>query len=101
MYKTDIFGLVLSYTSLKEYLVNYKVSKERIKELFNQEKISTRNIWYKKPNKHKRNNKIQRSKLLIQQKTSPKKHKLRNKRKPKHSTSRKKWKQVKAQYLIY
>ena len=38
MYKTDIFGLVLSYTSLKEYLVNYKVSKERIKELFNQEK---------------------------------------------------------------
>lgn len=38
MYKTNIFGLVLSYTSLKEYLVNYKVAKERIKELFNEEK---------------------------------------------------------------
>lgn len=38
MYKTDIFGLILSYTSLKEYLVNYKISKERIKELFDKEK---------------------------------------------------------------
>ena len=39
MYKTDIFGLVLSYTSLKEYLVNYKVSKERIKD-YQQKKSS-------------------------------------------------------------
>ncbi len=37
MYKTDIFGIVLSYTSLKEYLVKYKVSKERIKEIYNEE----------------------------------------------------------------
>lgn len=39
MYRNDIFSLVFSYTSLKEYLVKYKVAKNRIMELFNNKKF--------------------------------------------------------------
>lgn len=35
MYRSDVFGLILSYTSLKEYATKYKVAKDRINELFN------------------------------------------------------------------
>ena len=38
MYRTEIFSLIFSYTSLKEYLVKYKVAKERINELFDDKK---------------------------------------------------------------
>lgn len=38
-YRTEIFSLVLSYTSLKEYLVKYKVAKNRIMEIFDTEKF--------------------------------------------------------------
>ena len=37
-YKGEIFSLVFSYTSLKNSLVDYKVSKTRIMEIFNEEK---------------------------------------------------------------
>lgn len=36
--KNEIFSFVFSYTSLKESLVDYKVSKNRIMEIFNEEK---------------------------------------------------------------
>lgn len=39
MYRNDIFSLVFSYTSLKEYLVKYKVAKNRIMELFDNKKF--------------------------------------------------------------
>ena len=38
LYRNDIFSLIFSYTSLKEYLVRYKVAKNRIKELFDENK---------------------------------------------------------------
>ena len=37
-YRNEIFSFVFSYTSLKESLVDYKVSKNRIMEIFNEEK---------------------------------------------------------------
>ena len=37
-YRNVIFSFVFSYTSLKESLVDYKVSKNRIMEIFNEEK---------------------------------------------------------------
>ena len=39
MYRNDSFSLVFSYTSLKEYLVKYKVAKNRIMELFDNKKF--------------------------------------------------------------
>lgn len=39
MYRNDIFSLVFSYTSLKEYLIKYKVAKNRIMELFDNKKF--------------------------------------------------------------
>ena len=39
MYRNDIFSLVFSYTSLKEYFVKYKVAKNRIMELFDNKKF--------------------------------------------------------------
>ena len=39
MYRNDIFSLVFSYSSLKEYLVKYKVAKNRIMELFDNKKF--------------------------------------------------------------
>lgn len=39
MYRNDIFSLVFSYTSLKEYLVKYKVAKNIIMELFDNKKF--------------------------------------------------------------
>ena len=39
MYRNEIFSLVFSYTSLKEYLVKYKVAKNRIMELFDNKKF--------------------------------------------------------------
>lgn len=39
MYRNDIFSLVFSYTSLKEYLVKCKVAKNRIMELFDNKKF--------------------------------------------------------------
>lgn len=36
LYRSDIFSLIFSYTSLKEYLVRYKVAKNRINELFDE-----------------------------------------------------------------
>lgn len=39
MYRNDIFSLVFSYTSLKEYLVKYKVAQNRIMELFDNKKF--------------------------------------------------------------
>ena len=39
MYRSDIFGLILSYTSLKEYTTKYKVAKDRIIELFDIKKF--------------------------------------------------------------
>lgn len=39
LYRKDIFTLVISYTSLKEYLVKYKVAKNRINELFDEKKF--------------------------------------------------------------
>lgn len=39
MYRNDIFSLVFSYTSLKEYLAKYKVAKNRIMELFDNKKF--------------------------------------------------------------
>ena len=38
LYRNDIFSLIFSYTSLKEYLVRYKVAKNRIRELFDENK---------------------------------------------------------------
>lgn len=38
MYRSEVFSLIFSYTSLKEYLVKYKVAKERINELYDDEK---------------------------------------------------------------
>lgn len=38
-YRTEIFSLVFSYTSLKEYLVKYKVAKNRIMEIFDTKKF--------------------------------------------------------------
>ncbi len=48
-YRSDVFSLVLSYTSLTEYAVKYRIAKNRILELFNNkkfpaEKYGTRNI---------------------------------------------------------
>ena len=40
MYRTNIFSLVLDYTTIKEYLVNFKVSSERIFEIIDNEKFS-------------------------------------------------------------
>lgn len=37
-YRNEIFSFAFSYTSLKESLVDYKVSKNRIMEIFNEEK---------------------------------------------------------------
>lgn len=39
MYKTEIYGLMFSYTSLKQSISEYKVSKERINEIFDEEKF--------------------------------------------------------------
>lgn len=49
MYRSEVFSLIFSYTSLKEYLIKYKVAKERINELYNTEKyeieeFGTKNI---------------------------------------------------------
>ena len=38
LYRNDIFSLIFSYTSLKEYLVRYKVARNRIRELFDENK---------------------------------------------------------------
>ena len=38
LYRVDIFSLIFSYTSLKEYLVRYKVARNRIRELFDENK---------------------------------------------------------------
>lgn len=38
LYRSDIFSLIFSYTSLKEYLVRYKVARNRIRELFDENK---------------------------------------------------------------
>ena len=38
LYRTEIFSLIFSYTSLKEYLVKYKVAKNRIMEIFDEKK---------------------------------------------------------------
>ncbi len=38
-YRTEIFELVFSYTSLKEYLVKYKVARDRIMEIFDSKKF--------------------------------------------------------------
>lgn len=40
MYRTEIFSLILSYTSIKEYLVKYKVASSRIFELISDKKFS-------------------------------------------------------------
>lgn len=39
LYRSDIFSLIFSYTSLKEYLVKYKVARNRIRELFDENKF--------------------------------------------------------------
>ena len=39
MYRYDIFSFILSYTSLKDYLVKYRVAKDRIMEIFDEEKF--------------------------------------------------------------
>lgn len=39
MYRSEVFSLIFSYTSLKEYLVKYKVAKERINELYDTNKF--------------------------------------------------------------
>lgn len=40
-YRTEIFSLIFSYTSLKEYFVKYKVAKGRIDEIFDDAKYPT------------------------------------------------------------
>lgn len=39
LYRSDIFSLIFSYTSLKDYLVRYKVARNRIRELFDEKKF--------------------------------------------------------------
>lgn len=39
LYRSDIFSLIFSYTSLKDYLARYKVAKNRIRELFDENKF--------------------------------------------------------------
>ncbi len=48
LYKTEIFSLIWSYTSLKEYFTKYKVAVKRINELFDEKKYPIEKFGTKK-----------------------------------------------------
>ena len=48
MYRTNIYDLVLCYTSIKDYYTKYKVSSSRIFEIMNEKKFPKENFGNEK-----------------------------------------------------